>query len=230
MVLAQCLYVKFLPNVLSMCIVFWRYVFAGEAAEKFTMGRKTRFIHFVGLIHVFPGKTPLRRSSSNCSSFGHSRRMFWCILFSDVNGPLHSRQMVHSENSANCFSDKGSIHVGTFLDNNSFIRTCSIDRREKKSVHNTGSTIDCRFLIINFRDRGNSKTWEIRRLMGVDKICGFLGVDTVRRDQIRFKITHELQANRELFINICEFEYVFANFRIPGSLQTINRTIWHVWI
>src|SRR6218665_4102812 len=69
----------------------------------------------------------------------------------------------------------------------------------EKSFHDIGPAIDGRFLVVDFGDRGNGKTCERRRFMGIDKICGFRGVHTSRWDQVRFKIAHEVNTHRELF-------------------------------
>src|SRR6218665_3577606 len=100
----------------------------------------------------------------------------------------------------------------------------------EKSVHDIWTTIDGWFLVVNFGDRGNRKTCEPRRFMGVEKICGFRGIDTSRWDQVGFKITHEINTHRELFVNICKFEDIFTDFRVLNGLQTVYSAVRHVSI
>src|SRR6218665_1719493 len=76
----------------------------------------------------------------------------------------------------------------------------------EKSFHDILTAVDGWFLVVNFGDRGNGKTSESRGFMGVEKICRFRRVDTSRWDQVGFKIAHEINTHRELFVNICKFE------------------------
>src|SRR6218665_555032 len=100
----------------------------------------------------------------------------------------------------------------------------------RKSFHDILTAIGGWFLVVNFGDQGNGKTSEPRRFMGVEKVCGFRRVDTSRWDQVRFKIAHEINTHRELFVNICKFEDIFTGFRVPNGLQTVYSAVRHVRI
>jgi len=61
-----------------------------------------------------------------------------------------------------------------------------------------------------FSESRKRRGTRIQKVYVYDKIFEFWRVDSVRRDQIRFKVTHEVYTYLELFINICESQNVFA--------------------